>query len=123
MGSNPCDRRHGEVVTMPSTWRYDNYNISGKIPPVSKYKDIACGPHNAHHFYPRSGGNSGARAREICIEVCPHLQECLVWAVRTRQMHGIWGGTDGSQRAALAKKLGLQWNQETGEVIDDEAVA
>jgi WhiB family transcriptional regulator, redox-sensing transcriptional regulator len=41
-----------------------------------------------------------ARAKAICHE-CPVRVECLDYAVRIREPHGIWGGLNELERRAL----------------------
>ena len=39
-----------------------------------------------------------AQAKAICAR-CPVRRECLAFALRTRQPHGIWGGMTEEERA------------------------
>ncbi len=41
-------------------------------------------------------------AKAICV-VCPVRIECLKYAVRTREQHGIWGGLNEAERRALIR--------------------
>jgi WhiB family redox-sensing transcriptional regulator len=41
-----------------------------------------------------------ARAKEICT-TCSVRKDCLEYAVRIREPHGIWGGLNESERKAL----------------------
>jgi WhiB family redox-sensing transcriptional regulator len=41
-----------------------------------------------------------ARAKQICFE-CHVRQECLDFAVRVREPHGIWGGLTETERRRL----------------------
>ncbi|CAN5687334.1 MAG: WhiB family transcriptional regulator [Actinomycetota bacterium] len=41
-----------------------------------------------------------ARAKTICAR-CPVRQECLAWALATREPHGVWGGCSESERRQL----------------------
>ena len=44
-----------------------------------------------------------ARAKTICAQ-CPVRAECLDFALRIREPHGIWGGlTEAERRTALAR--------------------
>jgi WhiB family redox-sensing transcriptional regulator len=48
-------------------------------------------------FFPASDSEAGA-AKAVCAE-CPVRDQCLEWAIATRQEEGIWGGmTDGERR-------------------------
>lgn len=44
------------------------------------------------------------RAVAIC-HGCPVREECLAYALDTRQMFGIWGGLDERQRRAVVERL------------------
>jgi len=41
-----------------------------------------------------------ARAKQICLS-CAVRSECLEFAVRVREPHGIWGGLTEAERRAL----------------------
>jgi len=43
-----------------------------------------------------------AEARAICAR-CPVRSQCLAFALRTRQVHGIWGGLTEEERHQAAK--------------------
>lgn len=80
------------------------------VPPVVRYADIACTPDDNDDFYPedrrgrRRRGKDDAAAKRICRR-CPHVQECLAWAVETRQQSGIWGGKNPREREAMLKEI------------------
>lgn len=70
----------------------------------------ACrGPHSGEFFPPVSGERRDekqrreVRAKAVCSR-CPVMNSCLDYAVRIREVHGVWGGTDERERRAL---LGL----------------
>jgi WhiB family redox-sensing transcriptional regulator len=44
-----------------------------------------------------------ARAKQICAE-CHVLDDCLDYAVRIREPHGIWGGLNETERKALLER-------------------
>jgi WhiB family redox-sensing transcriptional regulator len=52
-------------------------------------------------FFPLSSSGPAveqiARAKEICAR-CPVRRECLAFALRTRQVHGVWGGLTEQER-------------------------
>jgi WhiB family transcriptional regulator, redox-sensing transcriptional regulator len=58
-------------------------------------------------FFPIS--NSGpslhlaTRAKAVCA-ACEVQSECLAFALRTRQNHGIWGGLTEDERAATVRR-------------------
>lgn len=47
-------------------------------------------------FFPEKGG-SNRDAKRICDE-CPVRAQCLEYAMRTEQQHGIWGGLSVMER-------------------------
>jgi WhiB family redox-sensing transcriptional regulator len=44
-----------------------------------------------------------ARAKRICVE-CTVREECLEYALRIREPHGIWGGLNEEQRRLLLER-------------------
>lgn len=67
----------------------------------------ACRGRHAGVFFPPShperGEEKGEReraAKAIC-RCCPVRQPCLDYALRTRELHGIWGGLNELERAQL----------------------
>jgi WhiB family transcriptional regulator, redox-sensing transcriptional regulator len=67
----------------------------------------ACRSADPDLFFPIS--NSGpaleqaAEAKAICA-TCRVRRECLAFALRTGQAHGIWGGTSEDERAAARQR-------------------
>lgn len=72
-------------------------------------------------FYPEGRSDSPitiswiANARAIC-DTCPVRLTCLETALRTREKHGIWGGTTGRQRGRILKAID---NPDTDTTLDD----
>lgn len=70
----------------------------------------ACrGPHAAAIFYPparaeRKDEKAGRerRAKTIC-RGCPVVDECLEFALRSREQHGIWGGMTEIERRLVVQ--------------------
>ena len=44
-----------------------------------------------------------AKAKAICVR-CPVRAECLEYALRIREPHGIWGGLNELERRRLARR-------------------
>ncbi|HCV36115.1 MAG: WhiB family transcriptional regulator [Acidimicrobiales bacterium] len=70
----------------------------------------ACRGPQAGEFFPPECGEGRdekqrreVRAKAVCSQ-CLVLSSCLDYAVRIREVHGIWGGTNERERRAL---LGL----------------
>jgi WhiB family redox-sensing transcriptional regulator len=45
-----------------------------------------------------------AQAKAVCAR-CPVRRECLQYALATRQVHGVWGGTSEEERQQLRRTL------------------
>src|SRR5215472_16852499 len=64
----------------------------------------ACRSCDPDLFFPVSSSGRAmeqvAEAKEICAR-CPVQPECLAFALRTRQVHGVWGGTSQEERSRL----------------------
>jgi WhiB family redox-sensing transcriptional regulator len=60
-------------------------------------EQAACRGLDTSIFFPPSDLEAGA-AKAICAQ-CPVREQCLEWAIASRQEEGIWGGmTDGERR-------------------------
>lgn len=66
--------------------------------------DAACLDLDTDIFFPESESKA-AQALSIC-SICPVRDECLDFALRTRQHDGIWGGLTETERRRLARRLG-----------------
>jgi WhiB family transcriptional regulator, redox-sensing transcriptional regulator len=63
----------------------------------------ACRLHDPELFFPVSHAGASlaqARAAKAICAVCPVRTQCLEFAQRTRQRHGIWGGLTEQERNA-----------------------
>lgn len=61
----------------------------------------ACFPAIADGFYDQAKGARG-EAKRVC-RGCPLRDPCLAWALRTRQVFGVWGATAPADRQKLWK--------------------
>lgn len=83
----------------------------------------ACRGMDPDLFHPDRGDGGGedstaAVAKSVCA-ACPVSEQCLEYALRTRQNHGIWGGKSERERrkirrkmlaaAAEARRMGARW--------------
>jgi WhiB family transcriptional regulator, redox-sensing transcriptional regulator len=59
----------------------------------------------APNYFERKEEKDGreARAKAICVR-CPVRLECLDYALRTRESHGIWGGLNEAERKSLIRE-------------------
>jgi WhiB family transcriptional regulator, redox-sensing transcriptional regulator len=82
-------------------------------------------------FFPISTGGVGvkqvARAQQICAG-CQVRQECLDFAMRSGEMHGIWGGTTPEERirqrreqAARRRRARRSWQAPDTRAADTRA--
>jgi WhiB family redox-sensing transcriptional regulator len=66
----------------------------------------ACGSADPDLFFPVSAADRNeaqvAEAKAVCAR-CLVRSQCLDFAIRTRQMHGIWGGTTEEERYAAIR--------------------
>lgn len=67
-----------------------------------------CRGPGAHLFYPPAAGEARderrrreRQAKLICSR-CAVQPECLAYALRTQEPHGVWGGCNEFERRALA---------------------
>jgi hypothetical protein len=73
-------------------------NHGGQV--VTEWMDLAlCATTAPDAFFPE-GNESAAIAKAICAR-CPVKQECLDYAVATRENEGVWGGLTPSERRKL----------------------
>lgn len=67
----------------------------------------ACRSADPDLFFPISDSGpaleQAAEAKAICA-TCRVQRECLAFALRTGQVHGIWGGTTEDERAAARRR-------------------
>jgi WhiB family redox-sensing transcriptional regulator len=68
----------------------------------------ACRSADPELFFPISYSGKAleqvAEAKAICA-ACPVRRECLAFALRPQQPHGIWGGMTEEERAARRRRL------------------
>jgi WhiB family transcriptional regulator, redox-sensing transcriptional regulator len=62
-------------------------------------------------FFPLSSVGPAARqlnkAKSVCTQ-CPVRAECLDFALATRQVHGVWGGTSEDERRRILTRIDRQ---------------
>jgi WhiB family transcriptional regulator, redox-sensing transcriptional regulator len=72
-------------------------------------QQAACRGQNTESFYhpERERGPSRLRreraAKEVCAR-CPVIENCLRWALHTREPYGIWGGLSVEERDLMLTK-------------------
>lgn len=65
-------------------------------------EDAACRGRSTRLFFPERG-DANVLALKIC-NGCAVQVECLDYALRTGQHHGIWGGTSGKERVQMRRQ-------------------
>lgn len=70
--------------------------------PRSWREDAACRTEDTAVFFPDSEDAAGP-ALAICA-TCPVREECLEFALATRQDDGVWGGLTETQRRRLRRR-------------------
>jgi WhiB family redox-sensing transcriptional regulator len=74
-------------------------------PAIAWLVRAACRGEDPELFFPISAKGPGhaqhERAKSICRR-CPVRTPCLDYAMRRREEHGIWGGTDPEERRTTA---------------------
>jgi len=73
------------------------------VPPVASRPDRACNGVDFTVFYPKHSTRY-EYAKAIC-RTCPHVEECLAWALSTRQSFGVWGGTSPEDRHQMLRQV------------------
>ena len=81
------------------------YRVIGLLVPGEHWRTLAaCQFADPDLFFPiSSSGPAGvqvAQAKAICAG-CPVRQQCLAFALRTHQVHGVWGGLSEQERYPL----------------------
>jgi WhiB family transcriptional regulator, redox-sensing transcriptional regulator len=56
-------------------------------------------------FFPEQGEEGKKKAAIRICQSCPVRQECLRWAFRTGEKHGIWGGLTSVQRSRIKTRV------------------
>jgi WhiB family redox-sensing transcriptional regulator len=72
-----------------------------------QFENPLCAEVDTELFFPDKGEYSQAKkAKEVCRR-CPHLSECLEWAIPNERF-GIWGATNERERGRMRAKLKLR---------------
>ncbi|MFJ2158270.1 WhiB family transcriptional regulator [Streptomyces sp. NPDC087856] len=70
----------------------------------------ACAHEDPELFFPLSSTGPALRqelaAKRVCLR-CPVIRQCFDWAMRSGQVHGVWGGTSERERAELRRRIAL----------------
>lgn len=66
--------------------------------------DAVCPQADAELFFP-DPGLKATGAKAVCAE-CPVQAECLEFALRNGERHGVWGGLSERERSKLKRSKG-----------------
>jgi WhiB family redox-sensing transcriptional regulator len=82
-------------------------SVKADVPDDAGWGRAACRSADPELFFPVSGTGPSvaliAEAKAVCAG-CEVRGECLAFALATRQLHGIWGGTSPEERTVLRNK-------------------
>ena len=91
--------------------------MSGMTTPGDWWLLAACQSADPELFFPISEAGAGQaqtpRAKAICA-ACTVRQACLNYAVKSRQIHGVWGGTSEEERRPLIQRRSAPAGQAEG---------
>lgn len=74
------------------------------LPSAGWQHRAACRDTDPETFFPAGAGDpAAARAKQVCGG-CPVRDDCLRYALETRQKHGVWGGMDEDERVAESRR-------------------
>ena len=74
------------------------------VPAGSWMRDGLCaGAADPEIFFPPRGRGKADAAKAVCAG-CPVRRECLRYALKAPEEHGVWGGLDEDERAAIRRK-------------------
>jgi WhiB family redox-sensing transcriptional regulator len=83
--------------------------VAGRVEELWQVKAACRGPQAAAFFPPSHSERKDERldreraAKAIC-KTCPVRRECLDYAIRIREPHGIWGGLNEVERKQLIER-------------------
>ncbi len=66
--------------------------------------EAICRQFDPEMFYPDHGQvHMANQAKRICNDFCPVRDECLAYALRVDEIHGVWGGMSPNERWKLSR--------------------
>lgn len=71
------------------------------IAPEAWMRDALCAQVEPDLFF--ADAKDGVEAARAICERCPVTDECLAYALGNGERHGVWGGKDRRERAALRR--------------------
>lgn len=77
----------------------------GAAPEMDWSDWAACRSEDPELFFPHPTDEATAMAAKSVCQVCPVMDECLSWALATRQEFGVWGGMTEKERHKRRERL------------------
>ncbi|TQN27753.1 WhiB family redox-sensing transcriptional regulator [Haloactinospora alba] len=68
----------------------------------------ACRQYDPELFFPVGTDGPGLDTAELAKAICRTCtvrQQCLLWALRSGEAHGVWGGTTPEERRLMRREL------------------
>ena len=94
---------------VPEVWRRVGEPTVPRLITGGQWRQAAaCRSADPDLFFPISDSGPAreqtAQAKAICA-TCRVRRECLAFALRTGQVHGVWGGTTEHERAGMLRQV------------------
>lgn len=70
----------------------------------TEFENPLCAEVDTELFFPEKGDYSQAKKAKAICRKCPHLSECLEWAIPNERF-GIWGATNERERRRMKPNL------------------
>lgn len=74
----------------------------------SQFENPLCAEVDTELFFPEKGQDAQANQAKTLCRKCPHLIECLEWALRY-EAYGIWGGHNAKERQKIRSKRNIKF--------------
>lgn len=74
----------------------------GFVAPEPWTQEALCAETDPEVFFPEKGGSTAA-AKSVCAS-CDVQEQCLEFALRTREREGIWGGKSPRERGRMLRR-------------------
>jgi hypothetical protein len=99
----PATSKRWRSPNLESRWADVEYRLLRGVR-EGWWERAACRGIDVEVFFPLPNDIEGVeRALRVC-ERCPVRAGCLHYAITNREVHGIWGGTTETQRAAFVRR-------------------
>jgi WhiB family redox-sensing transcriptional regulator len=83
-------------------------HYTGSVPatePAGQWVKSAACKEDADAMFPGSSGTEIEYAKAYC-RACPVVDQCLRWALETREEYGVWGGLSEGERRNMLRRRG-----------------